>query len=98
MSYQKNDPEYHRQYYLKNREELLQRLAEPVKCECGRIITRSNISKHLKSKIHERRMTQINKEQQEKNYDLLLEKYNKLKKQLKQIYMMDQLKVIMLKP
>ncbi len=41
----------------------------------------------FESKIHERKMSQINKEQQEKNYDLLLEKYTKLRKQLKEIYM-----------
>ena len=86
MPYEKNDPEYHRQWYLNNREELLQRLAQPIICECGRKITRSNISKHLKSKIHKRRMDQIKKEKQEQNYELLLKKYNKLKKKLKEIY------------
>ena len=41
-----------KQYYSKHREDNLQYKREKVTCECGRIIRRSGMSEHRKSKLH----------------------------------------------
>jgi len=47
-----------RQYYYDNRETLNSKKAEKVSCPCGTLVRRSDISTHLKSKKHAKRMQQ----------------------------------------
>ena len=77
-----NDPEYNKLWYEKNRKKVLAQIAEPIECECGRTVVKGNISKHIKSKIHQDIMSEREKAKKIKDYDLLLKKYNKLKKKL----------------
>ena len=39
----KDDPDYYKKYYQKNKEKILEKNKEKVKCKCGQIITRYNI-------------------------------------------------------
>ena len=41
-----------KQYYENNKEKILEKMKEKITCECGCIITRSNIGQHRKSKKH----------------------------------------------
>ena len=55
-----------KKYRLQNREEIAQRVAEwscqKITCECGLIINRSSLTKHLKSEKHAKLMAQLNEE------------------------------------
>lgn len=50
------EPAYYIKYYKQNRDKLLTRALEKKECECGKIITKANYSKHLKTIKHELRM------------------------------------------
>ena len=39
-------------YYANKKSEIQQRKSEPVSCECGSVITRGQMSKHIKTKKH----------------------------------------------
>ena len=48
--------DYQKQYYEKYKEEKLKKLNEKITCECGKVISRSSTSKHLKTNLHEKRL------------------------------------------
>ena len=50
--------EYGRLYYQDNKAKISAKQAEKVPCPCGALITRSNISSHLRSQRHARGMQQ----------------------------------------
>jgi hypothetical protein len=77
-----NSKEYYKEWYEKNRKKLLIQIAEPIECECGRIVVKGNISKHIKSKVHQKIMSKKETESKVKDYDLLVKKYNKLVKKV----------------
>ena len=51
--------EYQQEYYQKRREELLSKLKEKVICDCGKETSRSNLTAHKKTKIHQKRMDEL---------------------------------------
>lgn len=51
-----NKPGYMQDYYIKNRQRLLQHVNEVVECECNAVSTRANIARHRKSSKHFFRM------------------------------------------
>ena len=79
-----NDREYYQQWYEKNRKKVLTKIAEPIECECGRTVVKGNISKHVKSKVHKKLMSEKDAQKKIKDYDSLLKKYIKLKDKLNQ--------------
>lgn len=52
MPYKKNDKEYYRQWYEKNREKHMNYCKQKIQCECGHIGIRTGIYVHRKSKKH----------------------------------------------
>ena len=44
--------ENHKIYYQDNKENLTEKKKQKIKCECGCLISRVNISRHIKSKKH----------------------------------------------
>ena len=44
--------EYRKQYNTKNRDKINEKQNQKVKCECGCIVSRGNLSKHRKTKKH----------------------------------------------
>ena len=46
--------EHKKQYYDINKEKVL----EPIKCECGCIVTRSHLPRHKRSAKHQQLMTE----------------------------------------
>ena len=48
--------EYNKQYYLNNREKILENYAKKVQCKCGKKLSKANYYDHLKTKLHKRRM------------------------------------------
>ncbi len=48
--------EYQKTYYERHKDTILSKMREKVKCECGRIVSRGTLSKHKKSKLHERKL------------------------------------------
>lgn len=51
-----DDPEYFRKWYVKNRKTVLEKVAQPIECECGQIVTKGNLSKHKNTEVHKRVM------------------------------------------
>ena len=49
----------HRQHYIDNREKISARKAIKVTCECGSICRRGDIARHLKSKKHLKRISDL---------------------------------------
>jgi hypothetical protein len=49
----KDDPNYYKNYYQKNKK----KLTKPVFCDCGLKITASNMSKHKKTEVHSLNLT-----------------------------------------
>ena len=48
--------EYNKQYYAKNKTEILRKLSEKIKCEfCDRTVIKNNFHKHQKSDICKRK-------------------------------------------
>jgi hypothetical protein len=54
INYKENPTEYHQKYYHKKR-------AYEVKCECGDYIKSTNVQKHLKRKIHIKKLESLTK-------------------------------------
>lgn len=54
------EEEYHKQYnteyYTNNKDKILERMNQKVKCECGCILSRVNLLAHKKTKKHLKRM------------------------------------------
>ena len=53
QEYRNNHKEDRQQWYEKRRNELLQKQGQVFMCQCGHSYTRSNKSRHLKSKMHQ---------------------------------------------
>ena len=49
---------YNRKYYEKNRSALLEAARATVTCECGKVCNAQKLSRHKKSKLHEKRLKQ----------------------------------------
>lgn len=60
ISIQKKD------YYKKNREKILVK----VKCECGRYISKNQIERHKRTKVHQQYLDFLNKEKEENNNEI----------------------------
>jgi len=45
--------EYAIQYYQDNKEKITERASQKIECECGKIVSRGNISTHRKTKKHQ---------------------------------------------
>ena len=54
-----------RQRYKCKREDILQKLAEVIDCECGRTYTKSHKSRHFKTKQHQQFVESIRQEEQQ---------------------------------
>ena len=48
----RNNPNFNKDVYEKRRQQQLKNKAEKITCECGKIISRGNISKHIITKSH----------------------------------------------
>ena len=51
-----NMVEYKKQYYLDHKEHLNQIMLEEITCECGSKSQRCNLPRHLRSKLHAKRL------------------------------------------
>jgi phosphoenolpyruvate carboxylase len=61
------------------REKLLKRQREKVLCECGKRISRANLSKHIKTEKHEQLLLiKKNKVKYEDKIELLMNRINEL--------------------
>jgi len=49
-----------KEYYIKNKKELLEHQRQKVECECGMILSRHNLPRHRKSKSHQNKIIQNN--------------------------------------
>jgi len=45
---------YCRNWYQKNRDKHIQYVCEFITCECGKVVQRSNMARHLRTPIHKR--------------------------------------------
>ena len=73
-----NTQEYNRQYYLKNRDNILQNAKEKVICcGCGRCVNRQNLKKHQETQYHKSRVVE-NSGMKDARLDDLEHNYNKL--------------------
>jgi hypothetical protein len=52
ITFMKKNPDYYEKYYEKNKEKLLEKGRKKIKCECNKIYTFSNKSKHEKTNYH----------------------------------------------
>ena len=55
----RDDPDYYKKYYQKNKKRILEKNKEKIRCKCGKKVTRYNMSKHKKSETHKRIMKLI---------------------------------------
>ncbi len=75
-----SDPDY--------RKKLLTHLSEKINCECGRVVSRSCRSKHIKSGIHQQHMKFIQDAEKNKKYhelDSLVQEISSLDKDQQQL-------------
>ena len=54
--------DYYREYYEKNKENLNKKIT----CECGDVMVRSSFDRHLKTKLHKKRMTALENQHKKK--------------------------------
>ena len=52
--------EYGKNRYLENREKILEQCKEKITCECGCILTKTNLNRHRKSDTHKKKMEELN--------------------------------------
>lgn len=52
QTFMRKHPNYYKNYYKKNKEQILERSREKIKCDCGQEYTVSNKSKHYKTMKH----------------------------------------------
>ena len=52
--WRKDNPEYDKQYYRDNREKIATHKLEKLTCDCGIVVCRSSMARHLKSSKHKR--------------------------------------------
>lgn len=50
---------YNKTYYLKHRLNILKHLSQKIKCRCGASVARSNLTNHLKTTKHKKRMESL---------------------------------------
>jgi hypothetical protein len=50
----KDKKEYFKKYYVDHKDDILEKGKATYKCECGKIVTYYNSSRHNKSKLHHR--------------------------------------------
>ena len=53
-------------YYKKNRDKILVK----TKCECGRYISKNQMERHKRTKVHQQYLDFLNKEKEENNNDI----------------------------
>lgn len=71
-NFKKNNPEYFKEYYSKNKDRIIERMKEKVQCEvCNKSICRSSYSRHCNGKTHKRRI------EDQQSLKTLIEKLNK---------------------
>lgn len=51
--------DYYKDYYLKNRERLLAERQEKITCICGKEVSKSSLSQHMKTTLHENNLNKI---------------------------------------
>lgn len=51
--------DYYKDYYLKNRERLLAERQEKITCICGKEVSKSSLSQHMKTALHENNLNKI---------------------------------------
>jgi hypothetical protein len=51
--------EMKKEYFNKNKDKIYERLKEKVECECGRTVSRGELSKHKKTAIHQKFLQQL---------------------------------------
>ena len=64
-----SEQSYSQKYYMENKNKVKKYLSEKTICECGSVISRMNMSKHKRTKLHENKLRH-NKYLQEKNDDV----------------------------
>jgi spore coat polysaccharide biosynthesis protein SpsF (cytidylyltransferase family) len=74
---EKNNKEYMKEYYLNNKEKHLKYMMEKVKCDCGDDISRCYLSKHKKTKIHKRKLEELNLKENDNLIKKLVDFLNK---------------------
>ena len=47
---------YSQKYYANNKDKVKKYLNEKTKCECGSVVSRVNMAKHKRTKLHENRL------------------------------------------
>jgi len=50
---------YCRNWYLKNKERHIRYVCEYITCSCGKVVQRSNMSRHLRTPIHKRLINKL---------------------------------------
>ena len=51
--FKKNNPEYFKKYYAKNKDKIIQRMREKVHCDvCNKDICRASYRRHCNGKVH----------------------------------------------
>lgn len=51
--------DYYKDYYKKNRDKLLAERQEKLTCICGKQVSRSSMSQHVKTTLHEKNLNQL---------------------------------------
>lgn len=56
---QEKHVDYYKQYYKNNRDKLLAERQEKLTCICGKQVSRSSMSQHIKTRLHEKNIADI---------------------------------------
>jgi len=51
--------EYQKAYHAEHKEEILKKMLEPTMCACGFTCGKTNLLRHQKSKLHEKRLNKL---------------------------------------
>lgn len=74
-----DNKQYCKEWYQKNKDKHLQYCKERVMCECGKLITRTNLPRHKLNNSHKKRIDKLEKDKSnDKNIDELLQEVNRL--------------------
>lgn len=57
--YRENNPEYFKKYRENNKDKIKARTSKKIQCECGREVSRSKMSRHKRTKIHNKIMKEL---------------------------------------
>lgn len=82
MGKENGDKKYYKDWYEKNKDKHLEYCREKIKCDCGLMVRRSNMTSHKKTQKHIEYIKDITKKylSLKDKYDILEKKYYKLKK------------------